>query len=648
MEAWHIKEISIVQARTSRIFSIVGAAFACALIAACNGGNGSTTSVPVSNAPVSNSAQALNASLPAVPAAAAVTAPAAQLTDAASAALAAFTPNYFGYVSWYWGDHNTWTINCDQPYYFPPNTCLVVHLQSGATQLDGPPLAVGVFVAIAGTSASSQKSGVLVTSFRTSKTPLAAAPLPNGYVAPTPTPSPTPTAPPTATPNYLGYVSWFWGNQTQWTINCDKAFYFPPNTCLVVNVQAGAKQLDGPPLAVGIFVAIYATKASSQSNGLLVTSFRTSKTPFAGSPLPNGYVGPTATPSFGPTATPTPKPTMTPTPTVTPTPKITPTPPTITGSVYPPEWPAWTSNSVFLLNLDSHNPAGHIASWSSRALNEYNTNHNGMGSWTTFTPLMIGDPNDGSTPIYIAQNSDPTFKIHCTLYNCPSVEGAVIHVPIPYAVEHNGGGDGHFGVIAPDKVHLYSFYQTRQPSGGTINVGSGFMLLSTGTGWSTVYGGASNAAQASFIAGTVTAYDLLRGQIQHALIVAAPCESGSVYPTIASPDGPCASGNGAPMGGHLWLNMTDAQIDAQGMPTTKTIIAKALAHYGAFIMDSAGANAWSIHRDGAAAPNDAAARWAQLKATVLGGSNTWLTDGWPSAVVNSFRFLDPCIAHRTC
>jgi hypothetical protein len=330
------------------------------------------------------------------------------------------------------------------------------------------------------------------------------------------------------------------------------------------------------------------------------------------------------------------------------TPAPTPAPSVLGQSVYPPEWPAWTSNSVFLQNLDERNPALHVASWSSRALNEYNTNHNGMGSWKTFTPLQIGNANDGSTPVYIAQNSDPTFTVHCTEYPCPSVEGSAIHIPVPYIVENNGGGDGHFGVMSPDKTRVYSFYQMKQPSGSAVNASSGMMLLTNGIGFSTVYGGASNAAQASFIAGTVTAYDLLRGVIQHALIVAAPCESGKVYPTIADPDGPCASGNGAPMGARIWLNMSDAQIETLGMPTAKAIVAKALAHYGAFIMDSAGAQAWSIHRDGAGAPASAVARWTTLKATVLGGSNTWLSDDWPSALAGKFLFLDPCVTQLTC
>jgi hypothetical protein len=311
-------------------------------------------------------------------------------------------------------------------------------------------------------------------------------------------------------------------------------------------------------------------------------------------------------------------------------------------------WPAWTSANVFVQKLDARNPGAHIATWSATALNEYNTNQDGMGAWTTFTPLQIGNANDGSTPIYLASNSDPTFTIHCTLYNCPGLEGSVIHVPIPYVVENNGAGDGHMAVISPDKSTVYEFYQTKQPNGSTINISSGTKFSTSGIGWSTSYGGAANAAQASFVAGVVTAEDLLKGRIDHALIAAVPCESGTVYPSIASPDGPCPSGNGAPMGARLWLNLTDAQIDALGMPVTKTIVAKALAHYGLFVMDSAGAKKWSIHREGAGGPSAAATAWSTVKSTLLGGSTTWLSDGWPTTVINNFKFLDPCVTRQTC
>jgi hypothetical protein len=411
-------------------------------------------------------------------------------------------------------------------------------------------------------------------------------------------------------------------------MNCDKPTYFPPNTCLQVHVLAGVKQLDGPPLAKGVFVAILADSATSNSTKQLAAQwFRTSLTPFAGSPLPNGYVAPAATPTPHATVAPSP------------------TPPPLGGSIYPAGYPSWTSTDVFLQALPA-NPR--IAAWSATALNEYNTNHGGMGSWTTFTPLQPGNANDGSTPIYIAQNSDPTYTIRCTLYNCPGLEGSVIHVPTPYVVGRNGAGDGHFAVVAPDKSAVYEFYQAKQPSGGTINISSGTKFLTSGSAWSVSYSGAANAAQGSFVAGVVTADDLLKGHVDHALMIAVPCESGKVYPTLADPDGPCANGKGAPMGGRLWLNLTDAQIDALAMPNTKTTIAKALAHYGAFIMDSAGAQAFSIHREGAGGPTSAVSAWNSVKSTLLGGSDTWLSDGWPSAVVNSFQFLDPCVSQRTC
>jgi hypothetical protein len=259
------------------------------------------------------------------------------------------------------------------------------------------------------------------------------------------------------------------------------------------------------------------------------------------------------------------------------------------------------------------------------------------------------------------------FTIHCTVYACPGLEGSTIHVPVPYVVEFNGTGDAHLVVISPDKAYSYEFYQIKQPSGSTINVASGVIFPMNGRGWETSYGGAANAGGSSFALAVVTAQDLLHGAINHALLLTTPCQgnksyggtdfagnpsSGNVYPTHASPDGPCTMYGGtvagAPMGARMWLDLTDAQIDGLGMPPVKTMVAKALAHYGAFMTDSNGAPSWSIFRQGASGPASAISDWATVKSTLLGGSDTWLSDGWPSAVVNNLKFLDACVTQNTC
>ncbi len=273
------------------------------------------------------------------------------------------SPNYVGYISYYWGDKTLWAINCDAPFYFPPNTCLAVHA-ANATQLGGPALAVHDFVSISADPATSGASGLTALTYTTSLTPFPGSPVWNGYTGPSPGPSPTanpnPTPTPTATPvptptpvatatptgpatppstNYLGYVSYYWGDLTNFAINCDAPTYFPPNTCLAVNAGTATKYGSGPALAVGDFIAIYANPATSGKNGLIAITYATSLTPFAGSPLPKGYATPTPSPSPSaspvPTATPTatatptpsPSPSPSPSPTVSPVPTATPTGP---------------------------------------------------------------------------------------------------------------------------------------------------------------------------------------------------------------------------------------------------------------------------------------------------------------------------------
>ncbi len=296
--------------------------------------------------------------IPAIPA----TGPQPAATGVSRSAQAATpAPNFLGYVSYYWGDPTQWTINCGAPTYYPPNTCLVVNA-AGATQLGGPALAVNDFVAINANAATASANGITALSFTTSLTPFPGSPLPPGYTGPTPGPTatptatPKPTAPPTASPgpsatpsatpsaapsgspNFLGYVSYYWGDPKQWTINCGAPTYYPPNTCLVVNA-ASATQLGGPALAVNDFVAITANAATASANGITALTFTTSLTPFPGSPLPPGYTGPTPGPTTAPTASP--KPTATPVPTASPKPTATPAP---TASPKPTATPVPTAS----------------------------------------------------------------------------------------------------------------------------------------------------------------------------------------------------------------------------------------------------------------------------------------------------------------
>ncbi len=551
----------------SRVLSVAGTMLAAALVSACGSG-GSSSSIPVSPSSLmlaSSSTSAVTSARSAVAgiatAAGAVAAPAA----------ATFTPNYLGYVSWFWGDRTSWTINCDKAAYFPPNTCLPVHVQAGVTQLDGPPLAAGVFVAIYADPATASSSGITAQSFRTSATPFAGSTLPNGYVAPTPAP----------VPNYLGYVSWFWGDQTSWTINCDKPTYFPPKTCLPVKVPAGVKQLDGPPLATGIFVAILGTSATTNgSTGLTVQWFRTSKTPFAGSPLPNGYAtpAPTATPTPQPSATPTPKPTATPTPkpTATPTPKptATPPPPNPGGDTLPGVW-----SQVFTGLSPFHETVAHLKAVGASTLSQSAMNT----LWSQGVSQQDLSPSGYYSPIYVSSASDPVMTFTCTGYGLCNANGAQIHVPKNAKIEPHS--DGHIGIVDTAKGIEYDGWAC---SFGTasLNCTWGGLFPFTGSGLAANGNSANHAGFTSLF--IITPQELANGHIDHALGINTVCLNGmGVYPAALGATDQGCGGSGAPVYGDLvHLLWTPAQIASSAYSNECKTILTALATYGAYTKDT--------------------------------------------------------------
>jgi hypothetical protein len=297
-------------------------------------------------------------------------------------------------------------------------------------------------------------------------------------------------------------------------------------------------------------------------------------------------------------------------------------------------------------------------------LNEYATNGGSLGNWQSDTDLLVGNPADKGTPVYYAQNSDGLYTLHCTAYGCPGFEGLSIHIPSVYNVEQNNAGDGHVIFVSPDKAKTYEFYQFPITlSGSPVNfTNGGCFTPATTTGWTAWgdCGGQANAGQASFMTMQITPQDLLQGSIEHALMLTIPCDgpAGSkAYPNFsANNDNVCASGHGAPVGSHLQLNMSDAAIDSALTTAGWTnpvnhMVAKALAHYGAYVMDTCGIGMscthWAPFRMGAGGPAQTVTDWGTVKSTLLGGSTEWLKPNWPSSIYNNFRFIDQCMSVPT-
>jgi hypothetical protein len=360
-------------------------------------------------------------------------------------------------------------------------------------------------------------------------------------------------------------VSWYWGNPNSWTINCDKTSYFPPNTCLPVRVQTGAKQLDGPALAVGVFVAIYANpQTANGTTGITAQWFRTSKTPFPGSTLPDGYTGPIATPAPGSTATPAPTQT---------------TPPATGANTLPGVYTQIFSNSTPFHTTVAQHKANGAAILPQSAMNYL---------WSEGISGQEISPTSYYPPIYVSSAADPIKTFTCTGYGACNANGLRIHVPNGAQVEPHS--DGHIAVI--DTV------LNTEVDGWQCAVNTSTLACTWGGqypfGGSGLANSGSEAVHAGYAAGlmAITAQELLNGHVDHALGINTEClNNPTVYPADLNATGTDEScnGNGPPVYGDLvHLRWTAAQIASSAYSGECKTILTAFATYGAYTHDTGG------------------------------------------------------------
>ena len=93
---------------------------------------------------------------------------------------------------------------------------------------------------------------------------------------------------------------------------------------------------------------------------------------------------------------------------------------------------------------------------------------------------------------------------------------------------------------------------------------------------------------AALVAGAIRADELARGVVPHALFASTNCVTGTpIYPG-GSQGSLCTSGTGPPIGARLQLTLTDAQINALGLPAWEAAILHAMHDYGVYILDTSG------------------------------------------------------------
>ena len=231
------------------------------------------------------------------------------------------------------------------------------------------------------------------------------------------------------------------------------------------------------------------------------------------------------------------------------------------------------------------------------------------------------------------------------------VEGHQIR--IPDAAKPAAGGDAHLTVVDQATGWEYDLWDVRyKPTGGgRLDFGWGGRTRIDGDG----RGSDATAAQFGNLAGIIRAPELAAGVIPHALFTVIKCGAASpryVYPATKSGT-ICSDSTGAPpMGSHLWLAMSDAQIEALAVPRWKKTILHAMADYGMFMGDT-GSGSWAIQAE-SGQTYTSFGREDQLVA--FARANGWppyngryvgnLRDGVDWA--RYLRVLDPCVAQGAC
>lgn len=158
------------------------------------------------------------------------------------------------------------------------------------------------------------------------------------------------------------------------------------------------------------------------------------------------------------------------------------------------------------------------------------------------------------------------------------------------------GSDDHLVVISPDgktETDLYEASQCFDGAGGAgvCLVGSGAIVdIATSDGFSS--GSVATATGWMVTQGLILPEELLSGSIGHALAIEFPCHDGKyVWPATAT-DGPAEAcpntANVLTEGQRVFFTADDATIDSWNVPPVTRIVAKALAHYGAYYVDNQG------------------------------------------------------------
>jgi hypothetical protein len=240
---------------------------------------------------------------------------------------------------------------------------------------------------------------------------------------------------------------------------------------------------------------------------------------------------------------------------------------------------------------------------------------------------------DYSSPVFTVEPDTPTVKV--TQWDCqkkgytdPDLAQQWAAVPIPEYAVASKGTDAEMTIYQPSSNTLWEFWQAKKVNGKWQACWGGrLQRVSSSHGvFDKHYG--TTATSLPFMGGQITAEELERGEIRHAIGIAmVEIERADIFSWPANrSDGlnPNGAANRIPEGLRFRLDPA-VNVDTLNMSRAGKIIAKAAQKYGFIVLDKAGAI--SIRAQNAASY------------TALGASDPYpaLFEGKPNyAVLNGF------------
>jgi hypothetical protein len=223
-----------------------------------------------------------------------------------------------------------------------------------------------------------------------------------------------------------------------------------------------------------------------------------------------------------------------------------------------------------------------------------------MGEIQEAQPGTNGQGQDDTDPIYYASQSDPTYHVTCSQYGgCQFISGASIH--IPNGAHASIDTDHHATVIERWAGTEYDFWQFNDHwtgkgttngvyGGGSLSVG--FAQLCTTTSLQNHGGcqGSANEAAIPMQPGELDPREIVAGKIKHTFYVGTACPSPRYFWPATKSGGSCWAGPAE--GERIWLDLSDAAIDALPDHAWAKTLLHAMHDYGMMITDTAVTSPW--------------------------------------------------------